>query len=259
MSSSSREPGNNDSGSGLRGMALRFVVLLGVVSLFSDLTYEGARSIAGPFLAVLGASATVVGFTAGLGELIGYSLRLVSGYVSDRTRRYWLITFMGYGLNLFAVPLLALAGRWELAAALMVAERLGKAVRTPARDAMLSHATRSVGHGWGFGLHEALDQAGAVLGPLVVAGVLYLGGGYPAGFAVLVVPAAMAIAVLLAAWRLYPDPHDLEAQAVRLEAGGLPRAFWIYLLGAALIAAGYVDFPLISYHFQRTGLAGESL
>jgi len=156
-----------------KGAAVKFVILLGIVSLFADMTYEGARSVTGPYLAILGASGTVVGIVAGFGELIGYGLRLVSGYISDRTRKYWTITIVGYGINLLAVPLLALAGRWEIAALLMIVERMGKAIRTPARDAMLSHATAKMGHGWGFGLHEAMDQIGAMLGPLVVAGVLY--------------------------------------------------------------------------------------
>ncbi len=129
----------------LAKMAIRFVVLLGIVSLFGDMTYEGARSITGPYLAVLGASATVVGIVAGFGELVGYGLRLVSGYVSDRTGRYWPITLVGYSVNLLAVPLLALTGRWEVAALLMITERVGKALRTPARDAMLSHATAETG------------------------------------------------------------------------------------------------------------------
>ena len=124
-----------------RRTALAFVILLGVVSLFADMTYEGARSITGPYLAVLGASATAVGLAAGFGELVGYGLRLVAGYLSDRTGRYWTFTLIGYIVNLLAVPFLALAGHWELAAALIVAERFGKAIRTPARDAMLSHAT----------------------------------------------------------------------------------------------------------------------
>src|SRR6516165_8149353 len=104
--------------------ALRFVVLLGVVSLLADMTYEGARSITGPFLAALGASGSAVGIVAGLGELVGYALRLASGYAADRSRRYWGLTIVGYVVNLGAVPLLALAGRWELAAALMIAERV---------------------------------------------------------------------------------------------------------------------------------------
>src|SRR6266705_6320857 len=145
------------------------------------MTYEGARSITGPYLAVLGASATVVGLVAGFGELVGYALRLVAGYLSDQTGRYWTITLVGYVINLLAVPLLALTGRWELAAALMIAERLGKAIRTPARDAMLSHATTEMGRGWGCGLHEAMDQIGAFLGPAIVAVVLLLRGGSAVG------------------------------------------------------------------------------
>lgn len=141
--------------------AFRLVILLGIVSLCADATYEGARSITGPFLAVLGAGATAVGVVAGLGELLGYGLRLVSGYLSDRTGRYWALTLLGYAVNLGAVPLLALAGRWEIAAALIIVERVGKAIRTRARDAMLSHATSAMGRGWGFGLHEAMDQIGA--------------------------------------------------------------------------------------------------
>ena len=113
--------------------ALKFIVLLGIVSLFADITYEGARSINGPYLALLGASATTVGIVAGFGELIGYSLRLVSGYISDKTGKYWAITLFGYTLNMLAVPALALAGRWEIAAVLMIMERIGKAIRTPAR------------------------------------------------------------------------------------------------------------------------------
>lgn len=241
-----------------RRAALRFVVLLGVVSLFADMTYEGARSITGPYLALLGASGAAVGVVTGFGELLGYGLRLASGYLADRTGRYWAITILGYALNLFAVPLLALSGRWELAAALMIAERLGKAIRTPARDAMLSHATKEVGHGWGFGLHEALDQVGAVLGPLVVAAVLYLlRGGYRLGFGVLLVPALCAVAVLLAAWRLYPRPRELETGPPLADGEHLPGVFWIYLAAAAFVAAGYADFPLIAYHFGKAGTISD--
>ncbi len=233
---------------------LRFVVFLGVVSLFADLTYEGARSIAGPFLAILGASGTVVGIVAGFGELVGYGLRLLSGLISDRTRRYWAVTIFGYVVNLTAVPLLALAGRWEMAAMLLIAERVGKAIRTPARDAMLSHATSRLGAGWAFGLHEALDQVGAVAGPLTVAAVLRSGNNYRFAFAVLLLPALIAIAVLLVARALYPRPRDLEPTAPELHASGFPRAYWWYLAAVAFVAAGYADFPLIAFHFQRTAV-----
>jgi len=234
-----------------RRRAIRFVVLLGVVSLFADATYEGARSITGPFLGSLGASATIVGIVAGLGELVGYALRLVSGYLSDRTGKYWTVTLIGYVVNLLAVPILALAGRWEIAAALIIAERFGKAIRNPPRDAMLSHATSEVGRGWGFGLHEALDQIGAVLGPLIVSAVLFLKGTYQSSFAILLVPAVMAISILMAARILYPTPRDMEVGLGEPSRRGFPKVYWLYLAAVALIAAGYADYPLIAYHFGK--------
>ncbi|MCD8488737.1 MAG: hypothetical protein LRZ84_18855 [Desertifilum sp.] len=143
--------------------AWKFVILIGVVSLCADATYEGARSITGAYLGVLGASGTVVGLVAGLGELIGYGLRLLTGYLSDRTRQYWKITTLGYFINTAVVPLMALAGRWEVLAALMVSERTGKAIRTPPRDVLLSHAAMRVGRGLGFGLHERWIKLGRFL------------------------------------------------------------------------------------------------
>jgi MFS family permease len=234
--------------------AWRFIILVGVVSLLSDMTYEGARSITGPFLDELQASALVVGVVAGLGEFLGYALRLGSGYLADRTGKYWPLTILGYGLNLLAVPLLALVGSWPPAAALMVTERLGKAVRTPARDAMLSHATTAVGRGWGFGFHNAMDQAGAVAGPLLVAAVLAWHGGYRLGFALLLGPALLALLVLWWAARLFPNPNHLEAGPPLPTTQGLSRSFWFYAAGAALLAAGYADFPLIAYHFHQEAL-----
>ena len=237
--------------------AMKFVILMGVVSLFADMTHEGARSVTGPFMALLGASGAVVGIVAGFGELAGYVLRLPAGYITDRTRSYWTITIIGYILNMVAVPLLALAGRWEFAALLIIAERMGKGIRNPVRDAMLSHATKEIGRGWGFGLHEAMDQIGAMLGPLIVAGVLYFKGTYQTSFAVLLIPAILTIVVLLTARFLYPHPRDLEATAPELETEGLTRTFWLYLAAMALNAAGYADFPLIGYHFQKTATVSK--
>lgn len=234
--------------------ALKFVVLLSTVSLFADMTYEGARSITGPYLAILGANAAVVGFVAGFGELVGYALRIVSGYLADRTGKYWAITIFGYICNLLAVPLLALAGHWWIAATLMIIERMGKAIRVPSRDAMLSHAGQKMGMGWVFGLHEAIDQIGAMLGPLIVATVLYFKGGYQNSFAILLIPALLALAILVFARYLYPHPQSLEVPHDNLEAKGMNSSFWLYLTGASLIAAGYADFPLIAYHFQKTDI-----
>jgi len=236
------------------GRAWKFIFLLGVISLFSDMTYEGARSISGPFLGSLEAGAVVVAVVAGLGEFLGYALRLVSGYLTDRLGQYWPITMVGYGLNLLAIPLLALVWRWEWAALLLLLERTGKAIRTPARDAMLSHATAEVGRGWGFGFHEAMDQLGAFTGPLIIAGVLYLHGGYRHGFAVLLAPAVLALLVLATAARLYPHPRRLEVSVPSLATRGLHRPYWLYLIAVGCIAAGYADFLLIAYHFGRINL-----
>lgn len=231
--------------------AWKFIILVGLVSLCSDMTYEGARSISGPFLGTLKASAVVVAVVAGLGEFIGYALRLASGFLTDRLGRYWLITFVGYSFNLLAVPLLALAGNWEVAALLLLTERMGKAIRTPARDAMLSHATTEVGRGWGFGFHEAMDQIGAMTGPLIVAGVFYFQGGYRVGFAVLLIPALLALMVITIAARLYPHPQHLEVSVPQLETKGLKRPYWLYVVAVGLIGAGYADFPLIAFHFRQ--------
>jgi len=241
-----------------RQNAVRFIVALGIVSLFADMTYEGARSVAGPYLGMLGASAAVVGFVAGFGEFLGYGLRLLSGYLTDRTGSYWAITIAGYGLSLSAVPLLAVTGRWELAVLLIAAERAGKAIRNPARDAMLSHAGSHTGLGWGFGLHRALDQTGAVLGPLLVGAVLFWNGGYQSGFAILAIPALCAMSVLFAACRFFPNPAGLNAAPV-LTAGHFPRRFWAYVAATSLIGAGYADFPLIAFHFSKTNVIAPVL
>ena len=232
-------------------MALKFIILLAVTSLFADMTYEAARSITGPYLATLGASAALVGFVAGFGEFLGYSLRLVSGYLADKTQRYWTITIIGYIINVMAVPALALAGDWSIASLLIILERTGKAIRTPARDAMLSHAGSQVGVGWAFGLHEALDQWGAMIGPLMVAAVLYYKGTYQESFALLLIPACLTLIVLMVAFKLYPTPQRLEIKLKKLEAHGMTTPFWVYLVGAGLIAAGYADFSLIAYHFEK--------
>src|SRR5438128_1315485 len=234
-----------------RQRAVLFIVFLGIVSLFGDMTYEGARSITGPYLGALGATAATIGIVAGVGELLGFGARLVSGYLGDRTGKYWAITIAGYLLNLFAVPLLALAGAWQIAVVLIVAERIGRGIRSPVRDAMLSHAASQTGLGWGFGLHQALDQLGAVIGPLVVSLVLFVGSGYRTAFAWLLIPALMSMGILLAARFLFPRPHDFELAPPPLEGTGFAPVFWVYIVAVAFIAAGYADFALIAYHFDK--------
>jgi len=241
-------------GSAKRRTALKFVLIIGVVSFFADFTYEGSRSITGPFLQTLGATGAVVGIVAGLGELLGYGLRFFSGRISERTKEFWPITFVGYIIQMSAVPLLAVAGNWKIAALLILLERTGKAIRNPPRDVMLSHAAKEIGFGWGFGIHEALDQSGALFGPLLVALILAHRGYYQLAFGTLLVPAILTVLLLSMARLLYPRPEDLESVPQNMRASGLPRRFWIYLLAAALVAAGFADFQLISFHFQQAGV-----
>jgi MFS family permease len=232
--------------------ALKFVLVIGVLSFFADFTYEGSRSIVGPYLALLQASGTVVAVVTGSGELLGYGLRLISGPLADRTGKFWPITILGYVIQMASVPLLVFAVNWEMAAALIIFERVGKAIRNPPRDVMLSHAAKQIGYGKAFGVHEALDQFGALFGPLSVATILVMRGDYRFAFAALLVPGTICVALLLVArWR-YPRPEEMEIKAQAVQAGRFPSAYWIYLAGALLVAAGFADFPLIAYHFQRT-------
>ena len=240
-------------------LALRFVLVIGVVQLFADMTYEGARSIVGPFLGSLGASATVIGFTAGFGELMGYGFRSITGYFADKTHKYWLFIFAGYFINMLAVPALALAGNWPLAAALVVAERTGRAIRKPSTDAMLSHAGSQIGHGWAFGLNEFLDQTGATIGPLIMAAILFFKHDYHLAFAVLLIPAGLCLAMVVIARTFYPRPHELEERTPTiLQTKGFSKSYWLYAIAGMLIAAGFADFALVAFHFQKTQTVPQS-
>jgi MFS family permease len=239
---------------------MQFIILLGIVSLFGDVTYEGARSVTGPYLATLGASAGVVGLVAGIGEFLGYSLRLASGYLADRTKAYWLLTFIGYGL-LFSIPLLAFAGYWQLAAVLIILERMGKAIRNPARDTMLSYATKKVGRGWGFAVHEAFDQIGAIIGPVAFSFVLLFRDTYQEGFIFLGIPALLTLAVLAVARKKFPSPVTLEIPeglSKQNTLTKLPRVFWLYTAFTVLSVAGFANFQLISYHLKVQAIVPDA-
>ncbi len=237
-----------------RKNAIRFIICLGVVSMFADMTYEGAHSVIGPLLSDLGSSATQVGLIAGVGEMFAASLRLFSGRLADKTRAYWTIAIFGYAINIVVVPALAFAGSWKAAALLIIAERTGKALRGPARDVLLSGATHKVGHGFGFGVHAAFDQAGAVMGPLFVAYAVAKTNHFGPAFLWLVVPAIGAFGAMLIARAMNPD---MEVKAPKRIDQKLPPVFWTYVAAAGLLACGFVDFPLLAYHFQKTGLVGK--
>ena len=235
-----------------RQHAIRFIVFLGVVSLFADMTYEGARSIVGPYLQNLGASAAQVGVVVGFGEMVAASLRFFSGRMVDRTRAYWLVAFLGYFMNLVAVPTLAFAAHWPIAAILVIAERTGKGLRGPAVDVLLSGATARVGHGFGFGLHTAMDQTGAVIGPLFIVWMVARTHRFGPAFLPLAIPAVLSLFALLMA----RSTHPAVAAPARLPAAErkLPRIYWTYVAAAGLLACGFVDFALLAFHFQKTAL-----
>lgn len=240
-----------------RNTAFSLILMMGLVSAFGDIVYESARSISGPYLAFLGASAVVVGAVAGLGEFLGYGLRLVSGYLADRTRAYWFATFIGYGLIL-CIPFLAFAGSWQMAAALLILERIGKAIRSPARDTILSHATHQTGRGWGFAVHEFLDQIGAILGPLVLSLAFLVSGNYRSGFHWLWLPSVLVIVFLaFARWKV-PNPEMLEADVPKdpnfPKQTSLPLTFWHYAAFTFLSVAGFVSFPLLSLYWVKENL-----
>ncbi len=237
-----------------RSRAIEFILLFGLVSALGDITYETGRGVSGAYLAFLGASATSIGLVSGLGEFLGYALRLVSGYFASRTRAYWIATFVGYGL-LLSIPLLAYTNRWEIAAIFLILERIGKAVRSPAKDTMLSHASYQVGRGWGFGIHEALDQVGGFIGPLIFAAVFAQRQSYRDGFSFLWIPAVLTLVALLLARIRVPNPEELEkpssteSGANSTQNSALPRIFWFYSAFTFLSVAGFANFQIISFHW----------
>jgi len=246
----------------------RFIASFGVVAMLADVVYEGARSVTGPLLASLGATALVVGVVTGVGEAAALVLRLVSGPLADRTRHFWGWVISGYAVTVVSVPLLGLATTLWVAAGLVIAERVGKAIRSPAKDTLLSHATSSTGRGRGFAVHEVLDQVGALAGPLLVAAVLGANGGdYGPALLALAVPGALAMT--LVAWLRIrvPHPADYEpgAEEPRTPSGtttepqsperrpSLPGGFWGYAVFAALTTSGFGTFGVLAYHLVTTG------
>lgn len=250
------------------------MLAFGFVSLLADMVYEGARSIIGPYLATLGASATVVGVVAGAAEFIGYGLRVVTGYAVTRSRHYWTWTIAGYALTVLSVPFIGATGMLVPALLLYGTERLGKAVRSPAKDTLLSFAAAGTGRGSAFGVHQALDQTGALLGPLLLAAVLaWRDGDYRLAFGVLVVPGVLVLALLVWLRGRVPDPRHYEDAAVAdvVEAQAdqaadpigadarvpLPRRFWEYVAAVAVLSCGVATFPLIAYHAEVRDLLGD--
>lgn len=243
---------------------MRFVLAFGLVSALGDVVYEGARSITGPFLATFGASAALVGFITGAGEAVALVFRFWSGPLSDRTGRTWALSIAGYALTMISVPLMAAAWTLWPAAALVISERFGKAVRTPARDTMLAQASVDIGRGRAFAIHEAIDQSGAFAGPLLVAAAVAISGGFRWGFAILAIPGAAAIAVLLMLRRAVPAPADYEhgelpVGRATIEPSKLPPRFWWYAGYTALNMTGFATFAVLAYHLHVRHVVDDSI
>ncbi len=239
--------------------ALAFIVAFGVVSLFGDMAYEGMRGINGQFLGALGASGLAVGVIAGSGELAGYLIRLVSGRVAQSSGAYWALSIGGYALTMAAVPAMAFAFNWQTAALFVVLERTGKAIRSPANNTMLSRAGDQIGQGWAFGLQEALDQAGAVAGPLITAFVLAHHGDYRTAYAWLAVPALLTMITVIALALRFRFAGRIAPKNAADGAQVQSRAFWLYTASAAMLGFGFADFSLIAFHFSRTGVVASAL
>ncbi len=245
-------------GKTLRKQALLFIILLGVISLLSDFTHEGARSIYGPFLGILGVSAFIVSFTAGLGEFIGQALRILTGIIADKTKRYWFMMIIGYMLNLLAIPLLMFVqpSIWYVAIILILLERVGKGIRAPAKSALASFTAPHLGAGKAFAIQEVMDQLGAFLGPLLVFFVLRAQGsnelyGFQLSFGILGIFSIVTLAVLVFARFKYPNPDQFEIKTIEKGFHGNKAFIW-YMVAISLLAMGFIDFPLLSFHIEQT-------
>ena len=238
--------------------AMAFIVLFGVVSLFSDMTHEAAASVRGAYLALLGASAGTIGFVSGLGEMIGYSMRYLFGRITDRTKQYWPMTILGYVLDIAAVPALALVGEhgWIAACLLLVVQRMGKAIKKPAKDTILSFAASQEGVGRSFGIQEVLDQIGAFLGPVLLYLVMLFRQEesvfrtYAFCFAVLAVPGAVTLVLLILTRLKFPQPERFEPEPKEYVPFRLDRSFRLYIAGISLFAFGFIDYSLVVMHIS---------
>ncbi len=243
--------------------AMVFILLFSIVSLFSDMTHEGASSIRGAYVSLLGASATVIGFMSGLGELVGYSLRYLFGKLTDKTHKYWPMTVIGYTLDIIAVPALALVGEhgWIMASMLLVVQRMGKAIKKPAKDTIMSFAATQEGVGKSFAIQEVLDQIGACLGPVLLYFVMLGKSGassydlYRLSFAVLAIPAVITLVLLGFTWRKFPNPQHFEPTPAVSVPFRMHRRFVLYIVGISLFAFGFIDYALIIMHVSRTQAA----
>ena len=249
-----------------RKKAFQLIITLGIISLLGDIIYEGARGVNGQYLQILGVNAATVGFIVGLGELLGYLFRFASGFFADKTKSYWLFTIVGYGL-LISIPLISLTGIWQVVAVLIILERIGKGIRTPARDTIASHASKQIGSGYAFGIAEFLDQIGAIIGPLIFSFVLVrvvsgqnLIATYQQGFSFTWIPYVLLLGILWFAYTRFKNSEELETvvQQKGNNEKELPKVFWLYALFVFITTVGFISFALVGFHLKEYGILNDA-
>lgn len=250
----------------IKKRAFQLIITLGIISLLGDIIYEGARGVSGQYLQILGVNAATVGFIVGLGELLGYLFRLASGFFADKTKSYWLFTIVGYGL-LISIPLISLTGIWQIVAVLIILERIGKGVRTPARDTIASHASKQIGSGYAFGIAEFIDQIGAIIGPLIFSFVLVrvvsgrnLIDTYQQGFSFTWLPYILLLGMLWFAYKRFKNSEELEIVVPQKgdDKKELPKVFWLYALFVFITSLGFISFALVGFHIKKYSILNDA-
>ncbi len=242
--------------------AFLIITLFGLISLFGDIIYEGARGVNGPYLKLLGSNAALIGLIVGVAEFLGYGLRFVSGYFSDKTKSHWTFLIIGYFM-LISVPLLSISNTWKIAAIFIVLERLGKALRSPARDTLVSFATKKIGTGIGFGISEFFDQIGATVGPLIFT-IYFLSRGsgekilsdYQNAYKIMLIPFLILISLIVFVYFIYKKNGSEDKKSITGE--GLSKVFWIYSIFTFLTTFGFINFALMGFHMKSSRIVSDN-
>lgn len=240
--------------------AVRAIIIFGIISLLGDMVYESARGANSQYFELIGISAAKVGLVFGIGEFLGYFLRLISGVISDKSKKPWAFMFIGYGM-LFFVPLMGFTKNWNVLFVLILMERIGKAIRNPSKDTVLSAISENqVGVGFAFGLQEALDQVGAFLGPLIFTAVFYFTGKntlaeYSLGYKFLFIPFVLLMLFLYYSYRVISKGNLLgEEYGREFKSEKLKPIFWMYMAFTFFATLGFLNFSTLGYHMKSQNI-----
>jgi MFS family permease len=233
------------------------VIVLGWVSLFTDLASEMLYPLMPLFFTgTLGGSPALLGLVDGLAEGISSGLRWISGALSDRFRRRKPFVFWGYTISAFSKPVMGLAAfvmGWPMFLVGRCSDRLGKSIRTSARDALIADSTAAESRGFAFGLHRAMDTCGAILGPAVALLLLRNYPRVPAWiFFVAVIPGLVsALLVILFVRDMPHEPGKGELPSIWQS---FPKAFWLLIVANALFSLGNSSDAFLILRSSEIGL-----